>query len=288
MPPETVETRHCYRHPDRETGLSCSECGRAICYECMTPAPVGLRCPEHSGKPQGVKKVTAAAGRVATGGGGSRSAYPVTIALIAINVGIYLLELAMGGSQNGTANKIWLHGALVGNSAYSDGTPAGVANGEWWRLLTSAFLHAGVFHLATNMLGLYWLGRVLEQLIGSWRYLLLYLASALGGAAGALWLSKPYDVTVGASGAIFGVLGALLVLERRGAINTGGQILALIVLNLLISFLPGISIGGHIGGFIAGGAVMLLYLQFRRSNALALASAVGVAVLSVVLAYAVI
>ena len=142
-----------------------------------------------------------------------------------------------------------------------------MANGEWWRLITSAFLHAGIFHLATNMLGLYWLGRVLELLIGSWRYLLLYLASALSGAAGALWLSGPYDVTVGASGAIFGILGALLVLERRGAINTGGQIIALIVLNLLISFLPGISIGGHIGGFIGGAILMLLYLQFRRSNA---------------------
>ena len=286
MATETA-ARYCYRHPDRETGLSCSECGRPICYECMTPAPVGLRCPEHSGKPQGVKKVTSAAGRVASGQG-SRSGYPVTIALIAINVGIYLLELAIGGSQDGTGNKIWLHGALVGEGAYVDGSPAGVANGEWWRLITSAFLHAGIFHLATNMLGLYWLGRVLEVLIGSWRYLLLYLASALSGAAGALWLSGPFDVTVGASGAIFGILGALLVLERKGAINTGGQIIALIVLNLLISFLPGISIGGHIGGFIGGAILMLLYLQFRRSNALAIASAVAVGVVSVIVAYAVI
>ena len=163
-----------------------------------------------------------------------------------------------------------------------------MANGEWWRLITSAFLHAGIFHLATNMLGLYWLGRVLEH---ADRQLALPPAlprlGAQRGGGRALALG-PYDVTVGASGAIFGILGALLVLERRGAINTGGQIIALIVLNLLISFLPGISIGGHIGGFIGGATVMLLYLQFRRSNALAVASAVAVGVVSVIVAYAVI
>src|SRR2546427_10823850 len=106
--------RFCYRHPDRETGLSCSECGRPICYECMTPAPVGLRCPEHSGKPQGVKRVTAAAQR-ATTGVGSRRAFVVTYTLVAINVGVYLAELALGGSANGTDNRLWLHGALFSN-----------------------------------------------------------------------------------------------------------------------------------------------------------------------------
>src|SRR5205085_8487882 len=99
MAPETVETRHCYRHPDRETGLSCSECGRPICYECMTPAPVGLRCPEHSGKPQGVHKIAAAATRTTTGLR-SRRVNAVTMALIAINVLVYLAELAAGGSTN--------------------------------------------------------------------------------------------------------------------------------------------------------------------------------------------
>jgi hypothetical protein len=90
-----AEQRHCYRHPDRETGLSCSECGRPICYECMTPAPVGLRCPDHSGKPQGIRKVTVAAERAASGVG-SRRPYLVTMALIGINVTVYLVELAIG------------------------------------------------------------------------------------------------------------------------------------------------------------------------------------------------
>src|SRR5436190_4231516 len=96
--------RYCYRHPDRETGLSCSECGRPICYECMTPAAVGLRCPEHSGKPQGVQKVTAAATR-ATTGIGSRRPNAVTLALIGINVLVYLAELAAGGNVNGRSEE---------------------------------------------------------------------------------------------------------------------------------------------------------------------------------------
>jgi membrane associated rhomboid family serine protease len=274
----------------------------------MTPAPVGLRCPEHSGKAQGVRKVTAAATRVASGQG-SRSGYPVTIVLVAINVGVYLLELALGGTADGQSNPIYNHGALVakgviqGGNLYGvtgvPGTPpgvVGVAAGEWWRLIAAAFLHFGPLHLAVNMLGLYWLGRVLEHVIGSWRYLLLYLTAGLGGSAGALWVSHaglfgfgPGDVTVGASGAIFGVLGGLLVLERRGAIASGGQIMGLIVLNLVFTFaLSGISIGGHIGGLVAGIVQMLLYLQFRGSNPICLASAVGVSAVAVVIAYCVV
>jgi membrane associated rhomboid family serine protease len=278
------QPRYCYRHPDRETGLSCSECGRPICYECMTPAPVGLRCPEHSGKPQGVRKVASAAERVATKRGARP--YPVTIALVAINVGVYLLELAIGGSADGTNNSIFYKGALFAHG-YFDGSP-GVADGGWWRLMSAAFLHYGVIHLALNMLALYWFGRVLENVIGSLRFLLLYVACGLAGSAGALYLT-PNSPTVGASGAIFGVLGALLVLERRGAIQSGGQILALIVLNLVLTFsLSGISIGGHIGGLVAGVVLMLLYLEFRRSTAACVACAAGVSLAAVIFAYAVI
>jgi membrane associated rhomboid family serine protease len=298
-----AEPRYCYRHPDRETGLSCSECERPICYECMTPAPVGLRCPEHSGKPQGIRRVTVAASRATTGVGSRRTAV-VTMALIGVNVGVYLLELALGGSSDGTGNKIYEHGALLANGAYNyqgfgfvafphgiavpGVQAAGVAHGEWWRLLSAAFLHYGPIHLGMNMLALYWYGQVLEHLLGRWRYLLLYLAAGLAGSAGALY-ATPNAVTVGASGAIFGVLGALLVLERRGSIQSGGQILGLIVINLAISYaLPGISLGGHIGGLIGGFALMLAYVRFSRSPALCIASAVALAAASVVVAYSVI
>jgi membrane associated rhomboid family serine protease len=278
------EPRYCYRHPDRETGLSCSECGRPICYECMTPAPVGLRCPEHSGKPQGIRKVTVAAERVATGTGARQGAL-ITMILIGLNVGVYLAELALGGSTDGQNNTIYYHGALIATAQYQNGSLAGVANGEWWRLATAPFLHYGPVHLGMNMLGLWFGGRVLETVIGRWRYLLLYMASGLAGSAGALYAS-PNSITVGASGAIFGIFGALLVLERRGVIASGGQILVLIVINVAFSLLPGISIGGHIGGLIGGALVMLAYMQFRRSTPLQIASAIAVAAASIVFAYA--
>jgi len=268
--------RYCYRHPDRETGLSCSECGRPICYECMTPAPVGLRCPEHAGKAQGVRRVAQVAEKAATGAG-SRRANAVTLTLIAINVGVYLAELAMGGQVNGTGNWIYDHGVLYGPY---------VANGDWYRLLTAAFLHYGPIHLLLNMYGLYLAGSLLEAVIGRWRFLLLYIASGLAGSAGAL-IASYYGGTVGASGAIFGIFGALFVLERRRHIATGGQIGVLIVLNLVFTFaVPGISIGGHLGGLVAGVVLMLLLLEFRRSTLLSVAASLGVIAASFLVAYA--
>ena len=148
------EPRTCYRHPDRETGLSCSECGRSICYECMTPAAVGIRCPEHSGKAQGVQRVTRTVQRA---GFESVGAY-VTKALVAINVAVYLAELAAGGTIDGTGNRIYFDGALYG--------PA-VAAGDWWRLLSAPFLHYGPIHLGMNMLALWWFGQPLEHALGS-------------------------------------------------------------------------------------------------------------------------
>jgi membrane associated rhomboid family serine protease len=279
------EPRHCYRHPDRETGLSCSECGRAICYECMTPAPVGLRCPEHSGKPQGIRKVTKPAERAVTGVG-SRRVNVVTMTLIAINVAVYLAELAAGGSVNGTGSWIYEHGALFASGVFSFGqAPMGVAHGEWWRLLTAAFLHYGPFHLAINMYSLFYAGTLLEQVIGRWRFALLYVGSGVAGSAGAIWLS-PNSVTVGASGAIFGILGALFVLERRRHISTGGQIAGLIILNVVFTFaISNISVGGHLGGLVAGVILMWLLLHSRTSAARSIAATAAIVTISVVIAY---
>jgi membrane associated rhomboid family serine protease len=252
----------------------------------MTPAPVGLRCPEHSGKPQGVRRVTTAAAR-ATTGTGARTGNLVTLTLIGINMAVFALELALGGTLSGTGNWIYEHGVLVRNALYGDGTPAGVANGEWWRLETATFLHYGLIHLAMNMFSLYFAGSILEQVIGRWRFLLLYVVSGLAGSAGALLLSKPTALTAGASGAIFGILGGLLVLERRGRIATGGQVLGLIVLNLVITFaIPGISVGGHLGGLVGGIVLMLAFDRFRYSPRLSVASALLVAVGAVLVAYA--
>ncbi len=262
----------CYRHPDRETGLSCSDCGRPVCTDCATFAPVGIRCPEHSGKPMGAARVTAPVRRL----GYDRSIVAVTKALIAINVGIYVLELAGGASLNANSGWIFEHFALYGPL---------VDHGDWWRLFTAMFLHYGPFHLGMNMLALWWFGGPLEQALGPIRYLALYVAAGLAGSAGAL-VDKPLAVTVGASGAIFGILGAAFVLERQRHFVFGGSALTLIVINLVFTFaVPNIAIGGHIGGLIGGGAAMFALYRFRRQTAVGLACVAGVAVLAVVIAY---
>ena len=287
---EAAPVAYCYRHPDRETGLSCSECGRPICYECMTPAPVGIRCPEHSGKPQGAARVTQGVRRASVEGAGA----VVTKALIAVNVGIFLLQLLAGGTLSNPGGSIFVDGALV-IRASTGAELVGLAEGQWWRLLTSAFLHGGLFHLALNMLALWWFGGPVEAALGRGRFLLLYVISGLAGSAGALMLS-PDEITVGASGAIFGILGAALVLERGGTYVFGGGALGIIVLNLAFTFVAGsvgnISIGGHLGG-LAGGALGALALSrfgrghavYGRPGVLGIAGLVAVAVVSVAIAY---
>jgi len=284
---EVVE-QTCYRHPDRVTGLSCSECGRPICTECMTMAPVGIRCPEHSGKAQGVQRVTRGVQRAAFEGTGAK----VTKALVAINVAVYIAELATGGDVNGTGSKIYEKGFLIAGAIDSHGHLIGVAEGDYWRLLTAAFLHYGPLHLILNMVGLYWFGSLLEQRIGSARFLLIYVVSGLAGSAGALVLD-PLRPTAGASGAIFGILGAGLVLERQRDYVFGGSALGVIVVNLVLTFYwPNISIGGHIGGLIGGAAATLALSRFGRGHAaygraglLGIAGIVAVGIVSVGVAY---
>jgi membrane associated rhomboid family serine protease len=225
----------CYRHPDRETGVSCSSCGRPICPDCMTPTPVGMRCPECSKDRTKVRTIS------------SPSDEPVvTYILIAINVLAFLGSAASGGDVGlgGTGGSVISNGALFGPSIAIDH--------EYWRLVTSGFLHAGLIHIGFNMFLLYLLGTQLEPAIGSLRFGILYFTSLLGGSFGALLLS-PDSVTVGASGAVFGLMGAFIVIMRaRGGDVMGSGIPFLIGLNLLLSLRPGISIGGHIGGLIAG------------------------------------
>ena len=277
---EVVE-KTCYRHPDRVTGLSCSECWRPICTECMTMASVGIRCPEHSGKPQGVQRVTQGVRRATIEGTGAK----VTKALVTINVAVYVAELATGGGVNGTGSTIYLHGVLFGPL---------VEQGDWWRLLTAAFLHYGPVHLILNMVGLYWFGSLLEERIGSARYLMLYLVSGLAGSAGALlWSGGFLTPTVGASGAIFGILGAGFVLERQRDYVFGGSALGVILINFVLTFsISSISKGGHIGGLVGGMICALGLTRFGRGHAaygrpglLGVATIVLVGVASIAVAY---
>lgn len=245
----------CYRHPDRETGLSCSVCERPICTDCATFAAVGIRCPEHSGKPQGVEKITRTVRRAHYEGSGAL----ITRALIAINIIVYLATVAAGGGINADHGTVFDHGVLYGPD---------IAAGEYWRLLTADFMHFGPIHLGMNMLVLWFVGAPLEERMGRGRYLLLYLVAGLAGAAGAL-LVTPCAATAGASGAIFGLFGAALVLERQGVFVYGGSIIGLIVLNFVITFsLSGISVGGHVGGFVGGVLAILGLSRFGRAHAL--------------------
>ena len=271
------ETPRCYRHPDRETLVSCSECGRPICEDCMTFAPVGIRCPDHANvgatKPGPARTVRTAQRRV------SSHAAPATITLVVINVVVYIITATQGFGINAPGGALFSDWALVGVL---------VDNGDWWRLVTAMFLHASVLHLAFNMLALYWLGSAVEAAIGTRQYILLYFVSGLAGSAGALVFSSPFAVTVGASGAIFGVMGALLILEYRATGSLAGQAMMLIVINLAITFsISGISKGGHLGGLLGGILITLALDEGRRRRVpgLGLALVLVVAVASVAVAY---
>lgn len=242
----------CYRHPDRETRVSCSSCGRPICPDCMTPTPVGMRCPECMRQRT---KVVQGVG----GGGGRLGAFPATYVLIAINVIAYLIEIGSGGGGFTIGvNRITIDLGLFGPS---------VAEGEWYRLVTSGFLHASLFHIGFNMLLLFFLGRLLEPALGTPRFVLLYFASLLAGSLGVMLLD-PNALTYGASGAVFGLAGATFVIARnRGMDAIAGEIGFLIVFNLIFSFVvPHISVGGHLGGLVGGVICALVIVAGERGT----------------------
>jgi membrane associated rhomboid family serine protease len=255
----TVETRYCYRHPDRETGLSCSECGRPICADCATFAPVGIRCPDHAGVRRGpTTRLKPRPVRRAPGIALASGTAPVTYALIAINVVIYLVTVVQGNGLSNPGGSLYVRWLLFGPF---------VAHGGWYRLVSSMFLHGFLLHIVFNMVALYFIGVPVEQYLGRARYIGLYFVSGLAGAAGAL-LQAPLVPTVGASGAIFGILGAMMIIEWQITGRLAGQAMTWIVINLVISFsFSGISWGGHVGGLIGGILITLAYAHWRGGRA---------------------
>jgi membrane associated rhomboid family serine protease len=264
----------CYRHPSRETGVSCSSCGRPICTDCMTPTSVGMRCPECARERTNVRTMRSTSGLPT-----------VTQTLIAINVIVFFAETATGVSLSGSTGGgwVWIHGVLFG--------PLITDNHEYWRILTGGFLHAGLFHILVNMFSLYFVGSVLEPAVGSLNFAAIYFASLLAGSFGAL-LFQPDVPTVGASGAIFGIFGALIVVAYHRGIPIWQSGLGMVLLlNLLFSFtFSGISVGGHLGGLLGGlicGEAIVHGSERRRSPALGLIGCAVVAVASVAGALAV-
>ncbi|MGI9659548.1 MAG: rhomboid family intramembrane serine protease [Gaiellaceae bacterium] len=285
----------CYRHKNIETAVSCSDCGKPICPDCMVFGPVGIRCPDCSGqreasaqrnRPRPSVRSLAASG----------SSDIVTRAMVGLIVLIYVAQVAESGDISGAGDVFISPSGDINGTAelFTNGALYGPAvnDGEWWRLVTSAFLHSGPIHLFFNGLILWWFGRSLESLVGSRRFLSIYLISMLAGAAGAL-LFSPNSFTVGASGAVFGVLGAGLVLERRGIMVFGGAALPIVAFNVVLSFvIPRISIGGHLGGLVGGAVVILILSRLGRSNpaytritAPVVVGLIAVAVASVLIAY---
>jgi membrane associated rhomboid family serine protease len=257
----------CYRHPSRETGVSCSSCARSICTDCMTPTPVGMRCPECARQKTKVKTAATMFNVVPR----------VTYALIALNAVAFVAQMVTGAGGGAAARSgdVYVQGVLFGPL---------VADGEWWRLLTAGFLHSGPFHILLNMVALYFLGQLIEPALGPVRFAALYFASVFAGSAGALLL-QPEAATIGASGGVFGLLGAAFVIMRdRGIDPMQSGIGPILILNLVITFaIPGISIGGHLGG-LAGGvlaAFVILAADRRRTPVLAVAGCVGIAVVAI-------
>lgn len=255
----------CYRHPDRETYIRCSRCERPICPECMISAPVGYQCPECVA--EGRKGVRQA--RTVLGGQRREtSATIVTLTLIGINVAIWVAGLVIGTRGDsfydryargiGTNELSARLGLVLGER--NDPFSFGIVDGQWYRLLTAAFTHENVLHIGLNMVALYMLGSSLEPVLGRSRFLTLYLLSALGGtAASLLTVSDPYSLSYGASGAVYGLFGALFIIARRLGRDTGG-IVVLLGINLVFGFtVPGIDWRAHLGGLVIGTALAAVF-----------------------------
>jgi membrane associated rhomboid family serine protease len=274
----------CYRHPGRETWIRCQRCERPICPDCMRDAAVGFQCPDC------VREASKGSRQNKAMYGGERSADPrlTTYVLIGVNALVWLAITATGG--NGSRLLALFGLTPDGRCELSDGSGryypgvgeqalcstlpsttwhAGVADGAWWQLLTSAFTHVEVWHVAMNMFALFIFGPALEGIVGRARFLAVYLVAAVGGSVGVMLLSSPDGSTVGASGALFGLLGALLVVARKARLNSQALLqnlmlgVAITVYGLLVG---GISWQGHLGGFVAGAAAAAIIAYAPRAH----------------------
>ena len=283
----------CYRHPGRETWIRCQRCEKPICPDCMRDAAVGFQCPDC------VKEANKGSRQNRAMYGGERSADPrlTSFVLIGINAVIWLAIAATGGSSSRLADLFALraNGACSPGDGYlydieqrvCDATGGtflpGVADGAWWQLMTSVFTHVEIWHVAMNMFALFIFGPALEGIIGRVRFLAVYVVSGLSSSVLVLFLSSQYGSTVGASGALFGLLGALLVLARKARLNSQWLVQNLVV--AVVITVVGwrlISWQGHLGGFLGGvvAAAIIAYAPKAQRNVVQWA---GLALVTVVL-----
>ncbi len=275
--PGGEEVPTCYRHPGRETYVSCVRCERYACPDCMRAASVGQQCVECVG--EGARSTRQAR---TTFGGRPVTGAVVTWTLVAINVAVFLVAWARPGIVNDLA--------LFGYAPYASGGPLhGIAAGEWYRLITSAFVVPGAglsglgfVDILFNMWALIFVGPALEGLLGRARFLAVYLLSAVGGAVMYYYLVPPDHLAAGASGAIYGLFGAWFVVSRRLRADTRG-IVALIAINLVISFVwHAIAWQAHIGGLLTGALLTAAYAYAPRRNRAAFQIAATVLVVVII------
>ena len=277
IPPEsTAGVPICYRHAGRETRIRCQRCERPICPDCMRDASVGFHCP--TCVKDGAKQTRS--GRTAYGGLRSTNPALTSICLILINAAVWLAVLTTGGNSSWLVDLLGLRPSAVcdvGDGFITLDARAlceqsastylpGVVDGAVWQLVTSQFLHVAIWHIAGNMLALWMLGPQLETALGRTRFLALYLLSGLAGSTAVLWFSSEFQLTLGASGAIYGLFGAIAVItiKVRGDLRS---IATLLAINIFITFaIPNISWQGHLGGLLGGAAITGLLIYAPRAR----------------------
>lgn len=245
-PKESANAPACPVHPDRQTRISCTRCGRPVCYECMVAAPVGFQCRECVAQAAQTSPVytPSTLNRPAA----SLSGRPiVTYVLIGINVVAFLITL-LGNGINANAADYAMRPLFI------------ALDNEWYRFITATFLHWNLLHIAFNMLVLFMIGPPLERVLGRTRFVVLYLLAAIGGSVASYCFSPVTTASVGASGAIFGLMAALIVAGRSLRYDVT-QVVVLLVINLVIGFLPGGNIDwrAHLGGVVVGAAVAAVF-----------------------------
>lgn len=243
---------YCYRHPDRQSFILCQRCGRTICTECQTPAAVGVHCPECVREQRAQFTANRRASGAPSGFTVARRRFAMldqkaTVVIVAVSVLIWLLDQVTRG---------FFTQLLFYNAAYLPTQP--------WRMVTSLFVHSGFLHIAFNMWAVFIFGRMLENMLGTWRFLALYFIAGLAGSM-AVTLIAPGSSVVGASGAIFGLFAAFFVLQRSLGSNAV-SLLVIIGLNLVIGFIPGSNISwqAHVGGIAAGFLTGFIFARTRN------------------------
>lgn len=243
----------CARHSDRPTRLRCSRCDRPACPDCLRDASVGMQCVDCVN--EGARTVRQA--RTSAGAVVSTGRPIITQVMIALNVLAYVATVVQSGSP--------MNNSRAGLFTTTSMIPELTANGEWWRILTSGFMHFGLIHLALNMAALFVVGPVVEQELGKLRYSAVYFLSLLGGSAAAFFFGTVCQQLAGASGAVFGLMGALLIVFKRQKRDIS-TILVVVGINLVSNLFTNASLLGHLGGFVIGGLLTLALVKAPAKN----------------------